>query len=225
MHFPITYLVIFLSFVKLLPVQGDDDHPAQWMSGKFGMGFRIMAGDYIERHQEEWGLDWNKLVDQFTSVGASHVIVNLSGEIDGTTWMSHHPVLYRLAHSETDTTCEPNEGSENGWDGTCQTAPSPSEKADDYFKAMTDAFHSANIKVIVYVASQGPAMFKSGSNGAYDIFRRSTPIRKNCVKSRENVGPKACFEKPDKCCSPMIGNWIKVCDRRCTVYFDLTIYS
>ena len=194
----------------------EDDPPAQWMSGKFGMGFRIMAGDYIERRETDpnpdnnWGLDWSLLVEQYTFVGASHVIVNLSEGAYGTTWMAYHPVLYDI-NTKPDTECVPYIGSPAGWDGNCQTAPTPSNNTD-YFKEMIDAFHGESIKVIVYVASQGPAMFKAGSNFAFDVFRRQSgsPIRENCISFPANVGPEACFSNPDNCCSPSIGNWIKV---------------
>ena len=49
------------------------------MSGKFGFGFRIGAGDWIERRvQNGWPFDWDALVAQYTEVGASWAIVNLS---------------------------------------------------------------------------------------------------------------------------------------------------
>lgn len=187
------------------------DPPAQWMSGKFGMGLRVGAGDYIERRQtngNNWGLDWTKLVDQFTEVGASWVIINLSEGAYGTTWMAYHPVLYEI-NTPPDPSCTPFAGSlTNGWDGNCYTAPTPTNTTD-YFKQMTDAFHAVNIKVIVYVASQGPAMFKAGSSQAFDVKYRTFPIRPSCIATAPKNGPFPCFADPDSCCSPTMGNWIK----------------
>ena len=204
------FIVKSLFFTYFCKLGYSVDSPAQWMSGKFGMGFRIMAGDYIERHETNgynWGLDWNLLVNQFVEVGATHVIVNLSEGAFGSTWMAYHPVLSSI-NTLPDTSCVPFVGSSNGWDGNCQTAPTPTSN-QDYFKDMMDSFHEANIKVIVYVASQGPAMFKHGSDFAFDVFRRTTPIRDNCIRTPPNAGPKACFTNPENCCSPSIGNWIK----------------
>lgn len=196
-----------LEYAHCNNVDDDDDQlPAQWMSGKFGLGFRIMGGDYFERHEPAWGLDWSKLVDQYEEVGASWVIVNLSEGAFGSTWMSYHPVLYEI-NTKPDESCVPFIGSENGWDGNCQTAPTPSN-ATDYFKELTDAFHAKNIKVIVYVASQGPAMFKAGSDSAFDVSRRTFPIRDPCIRIPGRDGPLPCFDDPDSCCSPSIGNWI-----------------
>jgi hypothetical protein len=186
------------------------DPPAKWMSGNFGIGFRLGAGDYIERRQTgdyDWGLNWTKLVEQYTSVGASYVIVNLSEGAYGTTWMAYHPVLYEI-NTPPDPDCKPGVGGGNGWDHNCQTAPTPTNTTD-YFQQMTDAFHSANIKVIVYAASQGPAMFKHGSDFAFDVKRRYTPLRTDCIRTPRKDGPKACFDDPDNCCSPSMGNWIK----------------
>ena len=203
-------LTIAIWNVHLFGEVQSTDPPAQWMSGKFGMGFRIGAGDYIERRQtngNDWGLDWSQLVAQFTEVGASWVIVNLSEGAYGTTWMAYHPVLYDI-NTPPDASCVPYLGSPNGWDGQCQTAPTPSNTTD-YFKEMTDAFHAANIKVIAYVASQGPAMFKAGSGQAFDVKFRSTPLRPTCTATSPNNGPSPCFANPDNCCSPSMGNWIK----------------
>lgn len=93
----------------------------------------------------------------------------------------------------------------NGWDGNCQTAPTPSNSTD-FFKEMTDAFHVKGLRVIVYVASQGPAMFKHGTSKAFDVFRRNTnfPLKTTCTETPANVGPKDCFANPDNCCSHSI---------------------
>jgi hypothetical protein len=96
------------------------DPPAKWMPGKLGRGFCIGAGDYIERCQtgdHDWGLTWTKLVEQYTSVGASWVIVNLSKGAHGTMWMAHHPVLYKI-NTPPDPDCVPGSGGGNGWDSS-----------------------------------------------------------------------------------------------------------
>jgi len=216
MSISVTLFIILLLVALMGVVRGDNkksnNRPAEWMSGKLGIGLRLPGGDFIERHEEYgsgWGLDWSLLVNQFTSVGASYAIVNLSEGAFGTTWMAHHPTLYSLAETPTDTTCVPFVGSASGWDINCQTAPTPSADRNDDFQDLLDAFHDANIKVIVYVASQGPAMFKAGSSKAFDVFRRTVPFRTDCITFKPNDGPKDCFDDPDNCCSPFIGNWIK----------------
>ena len=140
-----------------------------------------------------------------TDVGASWVIINLSEGAYGSTWMAHHPVLHEINLKPDPACVRPPPFCGNGWDGNCQTAPTPSNSTD-FFKEMTDAFHVKGLRVIVYVASQGPAMFKHGTSKAFDVFRRNTnfPLRTTCTETPANVGPKDCFANPDNCCSHSI---------------------
>ena len=130
-----------------------DEHPAAWMSGKWGLGMRIGAGDYIERRESVgWGFDPNGMAQQVASSGASWIIINLSEGAFGSTWMSYHPVLSEI-NPKGFTGCNPGIGG-GGWSSVCQTAPTPS-KGKDYFKRIADAMHAKGVKVIAYVSGQG----------------------------------------------------------------------
>ena len=104
-------------------------------------------------------------------------------------------------------TCEPGVGGD-GWAAECTTAVTPNNSRD-YFQEMLDAFHAENIRVIVYLASQGPAMFKHGTSKAFDVKGRTTPLVPDCTVTAANVGPAACFSNPENCCSQALGNWIE----------------
>ena len=185
-------------------------HPASWMSGKFGLGLRIGAGDWIERRdQNGWGLNWTALVDQFVSVGASWVIINLSEGAAGDRWMAYNPYLTDINAPPT-TDCIPGL-SVGDWGSECLTAVTPTSPDDggkDYFRQMAEEFKREEIKVIVYVASEGPAKFKHGTTKAFDR-QHTLRVRPGCIDTAPKNGPKACFEDPDNCCSIAMGNWIK----------------
>lgn len=137
---------------------------AAWMSGQFGIGFRIPSGDWIEKREVCFNQppDWTGLVAQVKDTGASWVIVNLSAGAFGDTWMAPHSVL------------SPIFGTELAATDCSTTAPTSLMPTVDYFQDILDAFAVENIKVVAYVATQGPAMLKFGTRKAGDVIPNCT---------------------------------------------------
>ena len=113
---------------------------ADWMSGQWGIGFRIDAD--AKTNIENY--DVNTLVSQVQSVGGvSYVLFNLSDAAHGDAYLAPHSVLTAITPSAT-----PNNDR-------------------DLFQELLDGFEAAGIKVIAYMASQGPAMLKHGAGTAF----------------------------------------------------------
>lgn len=142
---PLCLLALALSLA--VPVRSSmGEHPAAWMEGKFGIGFRYPAGSYFEHYYgDNVEYDVEGLVAQlqtgFPSAASSPawVIVNLSAGAYGDQYGSPHSVLTTL-----------NPGS----------TPSADRPTADHFLRIATALHNAGIKVIAYMASQGPANLK-----------------------------------------------------------------
>lgn len=115
-------------------VESSMEHPAaQWMSGNWGIGWRVYAGNnkYAQR------LEVNRLVEQVKTIpGMSYVLFNLSNGADGSKYTAPHSVLSKV---------DP---------GSC------SER--DLFGELATAFQAAGYKVLVYMATEGPAKLKHG---------------------------------------------------------------
>ncbi|MDF7807254.1 Ig domain-containing protein [Pontiellaceae bacterium B12219] len=123
-----------LTVVSALPA-------ADWLSGKWGIGWRFRADEKDEI--ANWNVD--TLVSQVKSIsGVDYVVFNLSDGAHGDAYIAPHSVL---------------------------TAITPSATPDndrDLFLEMATAFQAEGIKVMAYIAAQGPAMLKHGADSAFD---------------------------------------------------------
>ena len=114
---------------------------ADWMSGTWGMGWRINADN--KTNIENYNV--STLVSQLQAIGGvEYVLFNLSDAAHGDAYIAPHSVL---------------------------TALNPGSTPDndrDLFMELAQGFQAAGIKVIAYAATQGPAMLKHGAEKAYD---------------------------------------------------------
>lgn len=112
---------------------------AQWMSGKWGIGWRIRAGN--SRWVKNCKVD--RLVKQIQSIsGVSYVLFNLSAGASGDRYLAPHSVLSEI---------------------NPQSCPSR-----DLFGELATAFQAAGYKVIAYMATEGPAKLHHGKKNAFD---------------------------------------------------------
>ena len=122
-------------------------HPAaQWMSGKWGIGWRIRAGN------SRWVENCNvqRLVKQVQSIsGVSYVLFNLSAGASGDRYLAPHSVLSDI---------------------NPQSCPSR-----DLFGELATAFQAAGYKVIAYMATEGPAKLHHGKKNAFDWNGQTSP--------------------------------------------------
>eukprot|EP00581_Thalassiosira_minuscula_P018477 CAMPEP_0183726230 /NCGR_PEP_ID=MMETSP0737-20130205/22818_1 /TAXON_ID=385413 /ORGANISM="Thalassiosira miniscula, Strain CCMP1093" /LENGTH=353 /DNA_ID=CAMNT_0025957517 /DNA_START=83 /DNA_END=1144 /DNA_ORIENTATION=+ len=113
--------------------------PAQWMSGKWGIGWRIAAGDnnLIKNYNAE------TLVEQIDGIpGVGYVLFGLSAGAKGDRYIAPHSVLKEM---------------------------NPKSCPDrDLFGELATAFQDAGYKVLAYMATEGPAKLKHGVQDAYD---------------------------------------------------------
>ncbi|YCM46899.1 putative Ig domain-containing protein (plasmid) [Verrucomicrobiaceae bacterium 227] len=151
---PLTHLGIPLVPLVLLVlctgVQGQ--HQADWMSGKWGIGFRIVANQSNWNNIENY--DVASLVSQVTAIpDVGYVLFNLTDAAHGDTYIAPHSVISAI---------NPNATPPNG---------------RDLFGELATAFQARGIPVIAYVATQGPAMLKHGAEKAYDaVFDANTGV-------------------------------------------------
>ncbi len=106
---------------------------AQWMSGKWGIGWRISGGN----HEVNQRLNVKHVVEQVKTIpGMTYVLFNLSNGADGSKYTAPHSVLSKVNP------------------GSC------SER--DLFGELATAFQAEDYKVLVYMATEGPAKLKHG---------------------------------------------------------------
>ena len=118
-----------------LALRGNEDFsdkpPAQWMSGKWGIGWRIRGGN--NRFTNDFKV--HRIIKQIKSIpGISYVLFNLSSGADGSTYIAPHSVLDKINP------------------GTCSKR--------DLFGELATAFQAEGYKVLVYMATEGPARLK-----------------------------------------------------------------
>ena len=114
---------------------------ADWMSGKWGIGWRINAD--AKTNIENYNV--STLVSQVQAIGGvQYVLFNLSDAAHGDAYLAPHSVLTVINPGST-----PNNDR-------------------DLFMELAQGFQAADIKVIAYCATQGPAMLKHGAKKAYD---------------------------------------------------------
>ena len=112
-----------------------------WMSGKWGIGWRINADG--KTNIENYNV--SALVSQVQAIGdVEYVLFNLSDAAHGDAYLAPHSVLTAINPGST-----PNNDR-------------------DLFMELAQGFQAAGIKVIAYCATQGPAMLKHGAKVAYD---------------------------------------------------------
>lgn len=135
-------------FLLALPI-ANAQPAADWMSGQWGIGWRFTADD--KSQLANW--DVSATVAQVKSIpGVSYVLFNLTDAAHGDAYTAPHSVL---------------------------TAITPSATPDndrDLFLEMATAFQAEGIKVIAYVATQGPAMLKHGAEKAFDSVEVSPGV-------------------------------------------------
>jgi len=112
------------------------------MAGGYGIGFRITASSFISLNEDSYTVA--NLVASIQACGENvrWIIVNLSDAAHGDLYLAPHSVLSTLTPGSTSTR--------------------------DLFQEILDAFNAVGIRVIAYMATQGPAMLKHGEAVAYD---------------------------------------------------------
>eukprot|EP00588_Corethron_pennatum_P015249 CAMPEP_0194279480 /NCGR_PEP_ID=MMETSP0169-20130528/13952_1 /TAXON_ID=218684 /ORGANISM="Corethron pennatum, Strain L29A3" /LENGTH=585 /DNA_ID=CAMNT_0039023907 /DNA_START=220 /DNA_END=1977 /DNA_ORIENTATION=+ len=136
---------------------------AAWMSGKWGVGYRFPGGRWLEQDRKcgkNGTYPVEPLLDQITSgfiagTGPSWLIIGLSQGAAGDTYTSLHPVLTGLDDTN----------------GTLYT-PSRDGAADHFETILRYVKKNSDLKVIAYLATEGPAKLKHGYTRAYDYVRR-----------------------------------------------------
>ena len=112
-----------------------DNPAAQWMSGKWGIAWRIRGASdkYTAR------LKVKRVVEQVKTIpGISYVLFNISRGADGSAYTAPHSVLDKVNP------------------GSCTKR--------DIFGELATAFQAEGYKVLVYMATEGPAKLKHGPN-------------------------------------------------------------
>ncbi|MEP4049863.1 MAG: putative Ig domain-containing protein [Luteolibacter sp.] len=134
-----------LPFFLAIPL-ANAQQPADWMSGQWGIGWRFNADNKADI--ANW--DVATTVNQVKAIpGVTYVLFNLSDAAHGDAYIAPHSVLTAITPAAT-----PNNDR-------------------DLFLEMATAFQAEGIKVIAYVATQGPAMLKHGAEKAFDRVETS----------------------------------------------------
>ncbi|MFC1766892.1 hypothetical protein ACFL6U_33060 [Planctomycetota bacterium] len=120
---------------------GEASPAGQWMSGQWGVGWAIN----VNAKSNIANYDVDTLISQVKILpGVKYVLFNLSDGAYGDTFLAPHSVLTAITPSST-----PNNDR-------------------DLFGELAQGFEDAGIKVIVYMACQGPVLLKHGVNAAFD---------------------------------------------------------
>lgn len=122
---------------------------AWWMSQNWGLGFRLDA----DHKYNLANYNVATLVADVMAISEhiKWVIINLSDAAHGDAYLAPHSILCNL----TMASCPYN---------VVETGV----EYRDLFQELLDGFNGAGIKVITYMATQGPAMLKHGAAKAYD---------------------------------------------------------
>lgn len=131
---------IFVICLLQITLSFSQQRPADWMSGKFGVSWRMPAGDGPEVHS--YHAD-STIAQLATIPELSYVIINLSRGADGARYVAPHSIL--------DTLC-----------------PGATPTGRDLFLEMAVPLKQAGCKVMVYMATEGPSKLKHGSEKAFD---------------------------------------------------------
>ena len=145
-----------------------DKPAAQWMSGQWGIGWRIKGG------ADKWSkkLNVKHLVQQVKTIPSmSYVLFNLSNGADGSKYTAPHSVLSNV---------DP---------GSCAER--------DLFGELATAFQAEGYKVLVYMATEGPAKLKHGldhGRGAQSVAKWKAWVKQQYGKDDVDTLKKAYAE-------------------------------
>ena len=150
--------LLFMVNSSLLQAQ---EIKAEWMRGGFGVGFNYRAGDESKSFSDVGTFDVQAAVDQVASIdGVGWVLFNLTSTAFGDRLLAPLPLL-----EEVNPLAVPSR---------------------DLFGELVDAYQAKGIRVIAYVATQGPAMLKHGAEKANDYD--GTIANSTCKKTRPETG-------------------------------------
>ena len=157
----VSLLIVNLILVPLLGLTNAtlvhaQEIKAEWMRGSFGVGFNYRAGDEELDVSDVRGFDVQAAVDQASSIeGTGWVLFNLTSTAHGDRLLAPLPLL-----EEVNPLAAPTR---------------------DLFGELVEAYQAKGLRVIAYVATQGPAMLKHGAEKAYDFDE--TIANSTCKKS------------------------------------------
>jgi len=176
---------------------------ATWMSGKHGVGYRIPGGINFGT------LSYNaqEFANQIKDLPISYVIVGLSSGAFGDRYLSPHPIFTELGiRANTPKDMDLFKYDSNNPES--KTVDLNQFEDIDVFDNLLTEMASIGVKVIAYMAAQGPAMLKAGESSAFDHpdytvgFNTGGYLSDNSVVVCKNLG--AVSGK----CSPTVRKWI-----------------
>ena len=134
---------------------------ADWMSSEFGVSWRHIVDP--NRPHLLTNFDVPKFVNQVKSIPrVKYVIINLSRGAYGDLYLSPHSVLSNISPTST---------------------PAGNR---DLFMELAQAFKAEDIKVMGYIACQGPALLKHGVNSAHDATLVNGTLRSQAMINWRN---------------------------------------
>jgi len=184
------HLTWFLSLVTRIYSQ--TNLRAAFMSGEHGIGYRIPGGVNFETHY----YNATNFANQIKELPISYVIIGLSSGAFGDRYLAPHSVLTGLNRGSTPIRHTISDGN----------FPSTEDFAiEDYpdldlFDDILTAMEGINVKVIAYMAAQGPAMLKEGEYAAYD-YNNKSPYVDSCAECPGLTGDEGCD------CAPSVWKW------------------
>eukprot|EP00121_Abeoforma_whisleri_P014371 Awhi_evm1s13255 len=186
-----------------------------WMSGKHGISYFIPAGVHLATAL----YNASALAAQIKDLPISWLIVGLSGGAYGDQYLAPHSILTNLNRGSTPKHIPA--GDVAGWYYILlfsfhisylsilssyynfrEDFDIESFEDRDIFDEIITAMDSINVKVIAYMASQGPHFGKHGATRAYDYNNKSSYVN-SCVLCPELTGVPGCD------CSPGVLKWKK----------------
>jgi len=167
---------------------------AEWMAGNHGISIRITGGTNYGTVLYDVDAFVLELEDKLLSYGVKWVIVTLSTSYYGDRYLGQHSFLTTNLPGST-----PKEY-DNGWDGSITDLSTLPDR--DIFGEFVDRLDGINVKVIAYMAAQGPALLISGETKAYDYMDNS-PYVDSFDRCPSLTGTPA----PFGACAPSVHLW------------------
>jgi hypothetical protein len=127
------------------------------MSGRWGIGYRI---DATKDMNLDYDVDY--FIEQLRTIKGDPgwIIVNLSGPAtEGDVYLSYNPTLWEI--------------------GNVNAVPGPDDR--DLFWELLTKIKGEGLKVIAYMATQGPALLKAGVATAHDWNGTHSPAYENWI--------------------------------------------
>ena len=177
---------------------------AQWMSGQYGIGYRIPAG--INIHTATYNAaDLATQLQQLPDI--SYVIINLSNGAAGDRYLAPHPKFQELGMRATSPKVI------DIWTYHAGNPESRTINLDkdfddlDLFDTVLTAMDNIGIKVIAYMNVEGPAKLKHGEVNAFDYSAGGdwnnggyfVDSVTECIQLMGNS---------DEACSPAVRKWV-----------------